>query len=429
MIARTLPTTPPTPDPPPRHDPYAAFRYPAFRRYMLGAQLMTLGTSAQALAIGWEMYERTDDPLALGLVGLVQAIPMLVLTLPAGYLADIFDRRKLMIVSMFGTSLTSLGLAAASYTQGANWLMYALLLLDSSFIRLGWPARAALLPLLVPRSAFENAVKWRSSLGQTSALVGPAVGGFILAWSIPANYVLSALSTFMFMGLLVTIRISAQPAGKPGKMFRQIGEGLRFVWSQKLLLGATSLDLFGVLLGGAVYLLPIFARDILDTEAVGLSPEQAMGWLRAAPVAGAMVMALWLAHRPPLNRAGRAMLWAFAGFGASTIVFGFSTSFWLSLAMLFLTGVFDTFSVVVRQTLLQLVTPDHMRGRVSAVSAVFISSSNELGGFESGLVARLMGPVFSVVSGGVGTIVVVAVWAGLFPKLRKFGRLDTAEAD
>lgn len=154
-----------------------------------------------------------------------------------------------------------------------------------------------------------------------------------------------------------------------------------------------------------------------------------MGWLRSAPVAGAMLMALWLAHRPPLQRAGRAMLWAFAGFGASTIVFGFSTSFWLSLAMLFLTGVFDTFSVVVRQTLLQLVTPDHMRGRVSAVSAVFISSSNELGGFESGLVARLAGPVFSVVSGGVGTIVVVAVWSRLFPKLRDFGRLDEAKAD
>lgn len=396
---------------------------------MIGSQLMTLGTSAQALAIGWEMYERTNDPLALGLVGLVQAIPMLLLTLPAGYLADIFDRRKLMIVSMFGTSLTSLGLAASSQYGGANWLMYLLLLVDSSFIRLGWPARAALLPLLVPRSAFENAVKWRSSLGQTSALVGPAIGGFILAWSIPATYVLSALSTLAFMAMLVTIRISAQPTGSPAGMFKQIGEGLRFVWSQKLLLGATSLDLFGVLLGGAIYLLPIFARDILDTEAVGLSPEQAMGWLRSAPVAGAMIMALWLAHRPPLERAGRAMLWAFAGFGAATIVFGFSTSFWLSLAMLFLTGVFDTFSVVVRQTLLQLVTPDHMRGRVSAVSAVFISSSNELGGFESGLVARLAGPVFSVVSGGVGTIVVVAVWSRLFPKLRDFGRLDEAKAD
>ncbi|MEM1027547.1 MAG: MFS transporter [Planctomycetota bacterium] len=425
-----MPTPPPPPsEDPPRHDAYAAFRYPAFRRYMIGSQLMTLGTSAQALAIGWEMYERTNDPLALGLVGLVQAIPMLLLTLPAGYLADIFDRRKLMIVSMLGTSLTSLGLAASSYYGGSNVLMYGLLLLDSSFIRLGWPARAALLPLLVPRSAFENAVKWRSSLGQTSALVGPAIGGFVLAWSIPATYVMSALSTFAFMAMLMTIRISAQPTGSPAGMFEQIGEGLRFVWSQKLLLGATSLDLFGVLLGGAVYLLPIFARDILDTEAVGLSPEQAMGWLRSAPVAGAMLMALWLAHRPPLRRAGRAMLWAFAGFGAATIGFGLSTSFFLSLAMLFLTGVFDTFSVVVRQTLLQLVTPDHMRGRVSAVSAVFISSSNELGGFESGLVARLFGPVFSVVSGGVGTIVVVAVWSRLFPKLRDFGRLDEAKAD
>jgi MFS family permease len=420
---------PPTPDTDRRHGAYAAFAHAGYRRYLLGAVLMALGTSAQTLAIAWEMYVRTDSAWSLGLVGLVQAIPMLTLTLPAGYLADVYDRRKLMVLSMLGTSATSLGLAWSSHAGGSDALMYGLLLVDSAFLRLGWPARAALLPLLVPRADFENAVKWRSTLGQVSEVVGPALGGFILAWSLPATYLVSAASTLVFAALLFTIRIAPQTRNPQGDMLRQIGRGLRFVWSQKLLLGAISLDLFAVLLGGAVYLLPIFARDIIDLTGVGLTPEQALGWLRSGPAIGALVMAVTLAHLPPLRRAGLTMLLAFFGFGVATIVFGLSTAFWLSLAMLVLTGAFDMISVVVRQTLIQLVTPDDKRGRVSAVSTVFISSSNELGGFESGAVAALFGPVVSVVSGGVGTIVVVLAWAGLFPKLRKFGRLDSAEAD
>ena len=426
------------PDPlPPETDPaavdpaaepgaYAAFRHAMFRRYLTGAVLMALGTSAQTLAIQWEMYIRTDSAWSLGLVGLVQAIPMLTLTLPAGYLADVFDRRKLMLLSMLGTSATSLALAWSSHAEASNTVMYALLFLDSAFLRLGWPARSALLPLLVPRHDFENAVKWRSSFGQVSQVVGPAMGGFILAWSLPATYLFSAASTLVFAALLTTMQTRAQQRNARGHMFRQIGEGLQFVWSQKLLLGAISLDLFAVLLGGAVYLLPIFVREIIDVSAVGLTPEQALGWLRSAPAAGALLMALVLAHLPPLRHAGRTMLAAFFAFGAATIVFGLSTAFWLSLVMLFLTGAFDMVSVVVRQTLIQLVTPDDKRGRVSAVSAVFISSSNELGGFESGAVAALLGPVFSVVSGGVGTLAVVLAWSGLFPALRKFGRLDSA---
>ena len=423
---------PPTPSHEPAHadptppGPYAAFGHALFRRYLAGAVLMALGTSAQTLAIQWEMYVRTDSAWSLGMVGLVQAIPMLTLTLPAGYLADVFDRRWLMILSMIGTSLTSLALAWSSHVGGSDAAMYGLLFLDSAFLRLGWPARSALLPLLVPRRDFENAVKWRSSFGQVSQVVGPALGGFILAWSLPATYLFSAGSTLVFAALLLTMKIQAQQRNARGHMFRQIGEGLAFVWSQKLLLGAISLDLFAVLLGGAVYLLPIFVKDIIDVSAVGLTPEQALGWLRSAPAAGALLMALILAHLPPLRRAGRTMLAAFFGFGLATIVFGFSTAFWLSLVMLFLTGAFDMVSVVVRQTLIQLVTPDDKRGRVSAVSAVFISSSNELGGFESGAVAAWLGPVVSVVSGGVGTLAVVLAWAGLFPALRTFGRLDSA---
>ncbi len=405
----------------PRHDAYAALRIPAFRRLLLGSQVISIGTSAQGLAIGWEMYARTNEPLALGLVGLVQAIPMLLLTLPAGYLADVFDRRRLMIISLLLASVTSLGLAAFSYFHGSIFVMYLLLFLDSCALRLGWPARAALMPLLVPREAFENAIKWRTSLGQISGMAGPAVGGFIIAWSLPAAYVISAASTLVFIVLLMSIAVPQGARAVPGKMLRQVAEGIRFVWHKKVLLGAISLDMFGVMLGGAVYLLPIYARDIITPA--GFSPEQTLGCLRAAPAAGALVMALVLAHTPPLRTAGRTMLLAVAGFGAATIVFGFSNNLWLSMAMLALTGTLDNISVVVRHTMVQLATPNEMRGRVSAVNAMFISSSNELGGFESGAVAHFFGPIFSVVSGGIGTIAIVLAWAGLFPNLRKVGRL------
>ena len=415
---------PDDPTDPPRQNAYAAFRYPAYRRFLAGSLLLTLGSSAQTLAIGWELYNRTDDPFALGLIGLVQAVPMLLFTLPAGYLADVFDRRKLIAWSLLGTSLTSLGLAWFSYAEGSIPLMYALLFLDSAALRLGWPARSALLPLLVPREAFENAVKWRSSLGQISRVVGPAIGGFIIAWSLPAAYLFSALTTLGFLAMLLTITVPDRVAAPRGRMFAQIGEGLAFVWHRPLLLGTISLDLFAVLLGGAVFLLPIYARDLIDLTGTGLSPEQALGWLRAAPAAGALVMAVVLVYLPPMRHAGRTLLLAVAGFGLATIVFGLSTSLWLSLAMLFLTGVFDNVSVVIRHTLVQLATPDAKRGRVSAVNSIFISSSNELGGFESGLVAAWFTPVISVVSGGLGTLAVVAAWAGLFPQLRNIKRLD-----
>jgi MFS family permease len=411
------------PEPSPRHDAYAALRIPAFRRLLLGSQVLNIGASAQSLAIQWEMYSRTKDPLALGLVGLVGAIPMLFLTLPAGYLADVLDRRKLMIASLLLAGASSLGLAAFSYYHGSLTLRYVLLFLDSCALRLGWPARAALLPLLVPREAFESAVKWRTSLGQISGMAGPALGGIIIAWSVPAAYVISAASTAMLILLLLSIRMPPSQRAAPGRMLRQVAEGVRFVWRKKVLLGAISLDMFGVMLGGAVYLLPIYAMEIIGRTGLGLSPEQTLGYLRAAPAAGAMVMALVLAHTPPLRKAGRTMLLAVAGFGAATVVFGLSKNLWLSMAMLALTGALDNISVVVRHTMVQLATPNEMRGRVSAVNAMFISSSNELGGFESGAVAHFFGPVFSVVSGGIGTLVIVLAWTGLFPSLRKVGKL------
>ncbi len=414
-----------------KSDPYEAFRSPGFGRFFIGGFLIHIGAAAQSVAIGWEMYIRTDSAFALGLVGLVQALPMLLLTLPAGYLADVYDRRKLMIIGFIGTSLTSLALATFSIMQGSIPVMYLLLFMDAAFHRLAGPASASIVPLLVPPRALENAIKWRSSLFHLSMVIGPAIGGIIVAFSVPAAYFFSAGTTIAFVLLLLGMRVPEGRRSSAGNIVRQLREGMAFVWNQKVILGVVSLDMFAVLLGGAVYLLPIFARDILTERPFGMRPEQALGWLRAAPALGALLMALVMAHCPPIKRAGRSMLLAVAAFGAATIVFGFSRSFWLSFVMLFLTGLFDNISVVVRHTLVQLRTPNELRGRVSAVNSMFIGSSNELGGFESGLVARFFGPVVSVVSGGVGSILVVLMWAKLFPGLRKFGRLsvDACEDD
>lgn len=409
------------------HNPYGVFRIPAFRSLILGGVLVHIGTAAQSLAIGWEMYQRTDQALMLGLIGLTQAVPMLIFTLPAGYLADVFNRRTVMVLGMVGTTLTSLALALFSHTRGAIIWMYFLLFFDATFHRIAGPSRTALLPLLVSEEDFEGAVKWRTTLFQLSAVVGPAVGGFIITQSIMAAYLFSALTTIIYIVLLGRIKVPEAQRTHRGEMLKQVAEGIRFVWNRKVILGSVSLDLFAVFLGGAVYLLPIFARDIISNPPFGLSPEEVLGWLRAAPAAGAIVMALILTHLPPMKKAGRALFLSVAAFGIATIVFGLSRSFWLSWIMLFLTGFFDNISVVVRHTLVQLRTPNRMRGRVSAVNSIFIGSSNELGGFESGLVAQLFTPVISVVSGGIGTLIVVASWLKLFPKLRKVDSLATSE--
>ncbi|MBN1434234.1 MFS transporter [Candidatus Fermentibacterales bacterium] len=408
----------------PRHDPYKVLALPGFRSLVLGNLLVHVGTSAQSLAIGWEMYTRTNEALALGLIGLMQALPMFLLTLPAGYLADVFDRRKVMIAGMAGATATSAGLALFSMMRGQVEWMYALLFLDAAFQRLAGPARQALLPLVVPSGQFEAAVKWRSTLTHLSAVAGPAIGGMIISRSLPAAYLFCAATSLCYIVLLARLRVRDARRTERGDMLRQVAEGLRFVWRRSTILGCISLDMFAVLLGGAVYLLPIFARDIIEGAPPGLGPEQVLGWLRAAPAAGAIVMALLLAHLPPMRRAGRTLLSCVAAFGLATIVFGISRSFWLSLAALFLTGFFDNVSIVIRHTLVQLRTPNEMRGRVSAVNSIFIGSSNELGGFESGLVAHFAGPVLSVVSGGIGTLLVVGAWTRLFPGLRSIGPLD-----
>jgi MFS family permease len=400
------------------HDPYEAFRVPSYRLYVCGWFIALLGTRIQGVAISWEVYQRTGEALALGMVGLMQALPTMILALPAGYLADRFHRRTVIIVSSLGMASTALGLAVLSMTTSPISLIYVLLLLDATAMILGRPARVALLPQIVPPAVFPNAVTWGTSLQQLSAVLGAALGGFVVAISVPAAFVISAASSLLFVVLLIQVDLSPRSI-RPitQSLSRTLVDGIHFVWKIRLLLVTMALDMFAVLLGGAVYLLPIFAENILQ---VG---PQGFGWLRAAPAVGAFCMALLLAHLPPMHHAGRDLLLAVAGFGIVTIIFGFSTSFWLSLAMLFLTGAFDNVSMVIRQTLVQLLTPDQMRGRVSAVGSVFISASNELGGVESGLVAHWFGSVFSVVSGGMGTIVVVLLTALLSPELRTLGAL------
>lgn len=410
----------PSPNPSTGHDPYAAFRVPNYRFYVLGWFIAMLGTRIQSVAIGWEMYQRTGDALSLGLVGLAQALPTMLLALPAGFLADKFNRPRLVMVSLLAMTATSLSLAWLSYTKGPVSWMYLLLFLDAAAVMIGRPARVALVPQLVPAQVFPNAVTWNTSLMHISSVVGPALGGFIIAFSVPLAYTVTAASSLLFAAMLTRLHFRTDRKDVGAASIRSLLAGIQFVWNTRIILTMISLDLFAVLLGGAVYLLPIFAEDIFHVGATGF------GWLRAAPAVGAFCMAILMVYLPPMKRAGRALLWTVAGFGVATIIFGLSKNYWLAFAMLFLTGAFDNVSMIIRQTLQQLLTPDHMRGRVSAVSSVFVGASNELGGLESGLVAHWFGPVVSVVSGGVGTLLVVAGAALLSPELRAFGALHEA---
>lgn len=402
------------------HDPYAAFRIPAYRLYVVGWFIAMAGTRIQSVAIGWEMYQRTGEALSLGLVGLAQALPTMLLALPAGYLADRFDRSRLVMISLSAMTLTSLALAWLSYTQGPTSWMYVFLFLDAAAVMIGRPARVALLPQIVPSHVFPNAVAWNTSLMQISGVAGPALAGLVIVFSVPLAYVIAATSSLVFIVALSQFKFNFDSKPTGNASFQSLVAGIHFVWNTKIILAMISLDLFAVLLGGAVYLLPIYAEEILNVGATGF------GWLRAAPAIGAFCMAVTMIYMPPMQKAGRNLLWTVAGFGVATIIFGLSTNFWLSFAMLFLTGAFDNVSMIVRQTLQQLLTPDNMRGRVAAVSSVFIGASNELGGFESGAVAQAFGPVVSVVSGGIGTLIVVAVTAWISPHLRNYGALNEA---
>jgi MFS family permease len=392
--------------------------------------LGVVGWQMLQVALGWELYERTHSALALGLVGLVTAIPVVLLALPAGHLADRMDRKKIVVGAQVVFILMSLSLSMLSHVAGPIWLIFAILLVRGTAQAYNNPARSALLPRLVPAEVFGNAVTWSSSGFQTAAVVGPAIGGLVIALEHRATgaYLIDAILTTVYLLMLLAIRgdlvtsvaATSAMALKPREpmTFKSLIAGMKFVMETKVILAALTLDLFAVLFGGATALLPIFAKDLLHVGPDGL------GWLRAAPSIGALIVMMTIAHRPPMQRTGWTLILAVTGFGFATIVFGLSRSFGLSMAMLFILGGLDGISMIIRATLVQLWTPDEMRGRVSAVNSVFIDMSNELGGFESGALAAAVGPVVAVVGGGIGTILVVGGVAWAWPELRKLRELS-----
>ncbi|MCA9094278.1 MAG: MFS transporter [Planctomycetaceae bacterium] len=407
-------------------DPYAALRYPDYRRYLVGNLISVFGMQLQMTAIAHEIYSRTGSNYSVAQVALVQFIPVLLFSLPAGQLADTLSRKRIVQVAMGVATLGSFGLALLSFYGGPIQWMYLCLFMNGTAKAIQQPAKSSLMPLIVPKSLFSNAVTWNSGGFQLTSIAGPAVAGALIGLGCKYSfiYALEGVATFVFLLLLATVKITEperQGWTDPWVSFKQ---GIRFLTRQNLLLSALSLDLFAVLLGGAVMLLPVYQK-ILH---VG---DYEYGLMRSAPAFGALLMSFFLARHGGLQRAGRTLLWSVVAFGIFTIIFGFSRSFPLSLLMLTLLGAVDMISVVIRHTLVQLLTPDHMRGRVQAVNGLFITASNELGGFESGAVAALFdrpqdpafGPTISVVSGGIGTLIVVAIVAYASPQLRKYDRL------
>ncbi len=396
-------------------------RIPAFRVFWLARLTSTIAQMAMVIVIGWQVYDiarHTMDPkaaaLRLGIIGLVQFAPLFFLTLVTGWTADRVDRRWIARASILLELLCAAALAALAWTGtttlGSLYLVAALLGVARAF---AGPALGALAPNLVPRAILPNAIALSSIAWQSGAIAGPAMGGYLYALAPVAPYAASALLfAVALIALFAVPPVASQRLGGGPRAWQQMVEGLRYVRHNRLVLGAISLDLFAVLLGGATAMLPVYARDILDAGPAGL------GHLRAAPAIGATLTAAFFAFRPLKSEVGLKMLLAVGVFGGATIVFGLSRSMPLSLAMLTLLGAADMFSVYVRQSLIQLYTPDEMRGRVGAVSSLFISASNELGETESGFLAALIGPVAAVVAGGVGAVLVVGIWARRFPELR-----------
>jgi MFS family permease len=393
----------------------AVFGYPSFVRY-LGARLLTvLALQMQSVAVGWQIYEITHSPLALGLTGLAQFLPGILLFLISGHVADRIPRRKLMVACFAGFTVCSAALLwiqkGGVHSAGPIYFILVALGITRAF---SGPAMRALVPLLVPAEDFPSGVAWEGSMTQTATVLGPAAGGFLYALFRGPGTVYAIAMVIEAAAIFFAVGIKARGPLRPPQFLtvESVLAGLRYIWRQKVILGVVSLDLFAVLLGGAVALLPVYAGDILRTGPWGL------GLLRSAPGVGAVTMAVLLAHKP-LRKAGATMLWCVAGFGAFTVLFGLSRSFALSLASLLFVGATDMVSVVTRGTLVQLNTPDEMRGRVNAVEMMFIGASNELGQFESGITADWFGTVPAVVLGGAGALLITILWAWRFPELRK----------
>jgi MFS family permease len=412
---------PPTDTSPP--SPYASLAIPNFRRYIVGLLAFTVAVQIQGTVVGWQIYELTHDKLALGLIGLAEALPFIAAALYAGHVADRHDRRRTALaalVVLLGCSVALLmlpQLVRSSPRRAVPWI-YAVIAVSGlarSFLQ---PARQALGAELVPRTLYGNAITWRSGAWQLAAVVGPAVGGVLYAFGgTMLSYAADVLLMLVGIGAIWVIRHRSEIRREHTEAIRKsLSTGLRFVWGEPIILGALTLDMFSVLFGGATALLPVFAAEILHVGPEGL------GLLRAAPAIGAVLTSVVLAYLPPFRETGRTLLRVVAVFGACMIGFGLSKNFALSVAVLAISGAADMVSVFIRSTLIQTMTPVHMLGRVSAVNSIFVGSSNEIGMFESGVTAQAFGTVPSVVLGGVATLV-VAVTALRLPKLRELGRI------
>lgn len=445
---------PTPPSPPPDEHPYAVFRNANYARYLLARFIASFGMQMLVVAVDWELYDRTGSALALGFVGLSLMVPMILCTLPAGHVADSFNRKKIILITTLALGAASLGLTFISaFKASVIWIYLVLVVIGISRTFL-WPASASYVANLVPRKQFARAVTFNSGVFQCSSVLGPATGGLLIwllhgAWIV---YAFNAVASVVCFILVATIRHEHKVAVREPVSLKNLVTGFKFVFANKIILGTITLDMFAVLLGGAVSLLPIFSKNILHSGPDGL------GLMRAAMPIGAVLCAFIIAHRPPLEKAGRAMLSCVAIFGVATVLFGVANSaglgrffpapdavwFWVAFGLLAVCGAADNVSVVVRQTLVQILTPDEKRGRVSAVNSLFIGTSNQLGGFESGFTAQLFGPVmygvshsgvaaythavalgsiWSVVVGGFGTVLVVLAVAWIWPEIRRYGKL------
>jgi MFS family permease len=407
-------------------NPYAALKLKEFRLFILARVCVTVAIQIQAVVVGWQIYEITKDPLSLGLIGLAEAVPSIGVSLYAGHVADIVRRKKIIMITLVALTFCSLALLFFTTDIGSfifEWgviPIYAVIFISGIARGFISPALFAFMPQLVPRELYQNAITWNSTLWEAASITGPAVGGLVYGFfGITAAYALDA--SLVVTGLMLTLFIQSKPVPEVSEeqgVAEKIKAGLRFVFQNKVILSAITLDLFAVLFGGAVALLPIFADEILRVGAIGL------GFLRSAPSIGAVLMALYITHNPIKKNMGKTLLWAVAGFGICMIAFALSRNFYLSLGILIMSGMFDCISVIIRSTLMQTLTPENMKGRVSAVNYIFIGSSNEIGMFESGVAARLLKVVPSVIFGGCMTLGVVGATAWFSRSLRKLQKLD-----
>jgi len=404
----------------------AAFTHPGFVLFQVARFLIVSAVEMQAVAVGWQVYEITKRPLDLGYVGLAQFLPGILLFPLSGHASDRFERRSVLSACYAGYAVCfALLLALTRRGPSSMVAIYSVLIVIGVVRSFNGPASRSILPQLVPEEHFANAVAWNATIFQAATILGPSFGGLIYAASRGPSAVYVIAMVTAIGATITTFRIKAEVSARQREPMsvKTLFAGLHFIWNKKLILGAISLDLFAVMLGGAVALLPVYAREILHTGPWGL------GLLRTAPGVGAALMAIVLAHWPLRGKSGPKLLWAVAGFGVFTIAFGLSRSLTFSLIALVLAGASDMVSVIIRATLTLLATPDEMRGRVTAVDMVFIGTSNEFGQFESGLTAQWLGTVPAVVLGGVGTLVVIALWAWWFPELRQAGELHSLTTD